>query len=273
MKVVSIDLAQIHLPHDSRSKDQRKVTQLANSIEEIGLLNPITVMLDPGADPKAELQSYVLVAGLHRWWAYRALFKERIPCVVVAGGGLQRELMQIDENLMRHNLSPREEGVALKRRKEIFEELHPETKQGGAPGGGRGKGKKACKDAKSASFQDETAKATGMSKRSVQDKVATAAAIPDAVHEILKDAPVELNASELKKLGKLPEEQQAAVALEIKAGTAKTVAEATGDDDDDWKDRMEKRFFSYMRELTKEAGGTDEAVNFVRTCLKHYMKT
>jgi hypothetical protein len=42
-------------------------------------------------------------------------------------------------------------------RKRLYEAIHPETKQGGAPGAGKGRGK-VRKDAEFASFQDDTAK-------------------------------------------------------------------------------------------------------------------
>lgn len=40
--------------------------------------------------------------------------------------------VEIDENLMRGNLSPAQEAAAVSRRREIYELLHPETRQGAA---------------------------------------------------------------------------------------------------------------------------------------------
>jgi hypothetical protein len=50
------------------------------------------------------------------------------------GGGIsddEAELIQIDENLVRANLSDAERILHVARRKELYEKLHPETKHGG----------------------------------------------------------------------------------------------------------------------------------------------
>ena len=43
----------------------------------------------------------------------------------------EAELIQIDENLIRANLSDAERILHVARRKELYEKLHPETKHGG----------------------------------------------------------------------------------------------------------------------------------------------
>ena len=53
-----------------------------------------------------------------------------IECVVSEADGLQAELAEIDENFVRAGLSHRELGDLLLRRKELYEALHPETRQG-----------------------------------------------------------------------------------------------------------------------------------------------
>ncbi|MEH2482030.1 hypothetical protein V1282_005387 [Nitrobacteraceae bacterium AZCC 2146] len=72
---------------------------------------------------------------------------------------------EIDENLIRRDLTPAQRAKLVSKRKAAYEAVHPETKHGGAPGkagGGKAKG------AKSASFAAETAAKSGKSIRSVQ---------------------------------------------------------------------------------------------------------
>ena len=56
------------------------------------------------------------------------------------------------------------------RGKPFHEALHPETKQGGAPGAGRGKGKQKRKEENISSFQTETAEKIGQTARAMRTK-------------------------------------------------------------------------------------------------------
>ena len=98
---------------------------MARSISEIGLLNPITID-----------QEYILVAGLHRLEAVKKLGWTEIECNICTFDTLQTELAEIDENVVRTELSVLEYGELLERRKEIYESLHPETKAGQAQAAG-----------------------------------------------------------------------------------------------------------------------------------------
>ena len=93
------------------------ITQLIESIKEIGLINPITI----GADNN-------LIAGAHRIEAFKALGKEEIPAIVINETGLKARLIEIDENLIRNELSPIEYADQLAERQEIYEGLYPDTK-------------------------------------------------------------------------------------------------------------------------------------------------
>ena len=99
-------------------------------------------------------------------------------------------------------------------RKEIYERLHPQTRHGAAPGKAGG-GKKAPKDAKSASFADDTAAKTGRSKRSVAQDATRADRIP----EIAKVASTSLDqGEELDALARLPVAEQSALIARAWAG-------------------------------------------------------
>ena len=77
---------------------------------------------------------------------------------------LHAELAEIDENLMRAELTQAQEAAAISRRKAIYEELHPETKAG-AFQGNQHTGKVVGDNL---SFTAATAKATGKDTRSIE---------------------------------------------------------------------------------------------------------
>ena len=103
------------------------VDGLAKSIAARGLLHPIT--LRKGASDGA----YVLVAGRHRLEAVRKLGHQTVAAVILDGADSDRaQLVEIDENLVRADLTPAERAAHQAKRKEIYERLHPETKAGTA---------------------------------------------------------------------------------------------------------------------------------------------
>lgn len=77
MDAIDIWINDIYIPakHRQRTVDPKTVEELAESIIEVGLKSPILVRPD-GA-------RYVLVSGLHRLEAFKALGEETIPGIVV----------------------------------------------------------------------------------------------------------------------------------------------------------------------------------------------
>lgn len=139
----------------------------------------------------------VLVAGRHRYAACLKLKHKTINCIVENEESPAveqwRALAEIDENLIRLNLTPAKRAKLVKRRKAAYEAVHPETKHGKAPqktGKGNGKGKAPkTKDLKSGSlvapaFSDDTARTTGRSKSSVESDVTRANALGDDLDRI-----------------------------------------------------------------------------------------
>ena len=116
MNTVNID--DIKIP--SHRKTRGNIEQLANSIRDLGLLNPITLTT-----------SYRLIAGYHRYLACQSLGWRDIPANIVTLDALHAELAEIDENLQRQELTVLERAEQLARRKNIYEEVHPQTKHGG----------------------------------------------------------------------------------------------------------------------------------------------
>ena len=116
---MKIAIGEIKIDPGRRDASVSGIDELVRSISEVGLLNPVTV------DP-----DHTLIAGLHRLEAAKRLGWTEIECTVRGLEGLQAELAEIDENVVRTALSTIEYGELLERRKEIYESLHPETKAG-----------------------------------------------------------------------------------------------------------------------------------------------
>lgn len=90
-----------------RHFDERDLADLAASIAELGLLQPVLVRrVDPSG--------YELVAGERRWRAAQEAGLERVPALVIEAddrGSLERALV---ENVQRTDLNPIEEAAAYK---------------------------------------------------------------------------------------------------------------------------------------------------------------
>ena len=157
---MKVNISDIKVNSGRREVSPESVAELAKSIAVVGLLNPLTLTGD-----------YTLVAGLHRLEAAKQLGWMEIECTIIDMSGLQAELAEIDENIVRTSLSRQELGEQFSRRKELYEMLHPETKAGTAQAAGMNRaignnvGVKLASTTKS--FVEDTAEKTGMSKRTI----------------------------------------------------------------------------------------------------------
>jgi hypothetical protein len=79
----------------------------------------------------------------------------------------QAKLLEIDENLIRAELTPAERALHIARRKELYEKVHGKAKAIGGSASQRKQGHKASAKLADA-FTTETANKTGKSKRAVQ---------------------------------------------------------------------------------------------------------
>lgn len=91
------------------------VSDLEKSIKTVGLIAPLVVTPDG-----------VLLAGGRRYQALLNLGFTQAPVAIIDQGELERELISIDENLVRKDLNKMEMEGHLRRAKELHEALHPE---------------------------------------------------------------------------------------------------------------------------------------------------
>lgn len=209
---VSINPWDVRIPDRLRQLDDQWVEQLKGSIAEIGLTTPITVTPD-----------LTLIAGHHRVAACRALDIKKIPALVLKLDELRTELAEIDENLIRNELSVLERGEHMKRRKEIYETLNPETRKGAKnqytkvlnPDSGSSK-----------SFIDDTADKTGKSRTVIAEEVRIADKIAAPLRDRLRGTETAKSKADLMAIASLDLETQGAVVEKIDNGQARNAREA-----------------------------------------------
>ena len=213
-----VQISEIKINPGRREAKTEDIRELADSISEVGLLNPITV--DCG---------HILIAGLHRLEAAKLLGWTEIECTVSGLKGLQAELAEIDENFVRAELSPMDYGDLLLRRKEIYEALHPETKAGIAQAAGmnRAVGNNVT-DKMSAtlkSFVDDTAEKLGVDPRTVRRDIQTAKNLTPEAKNIIRDADAKITKKDALNLSRLAPEQQTEAASRLVSGDIHSVDE------------------------------------------------
>ncbi len=94
------------------SYDEESLTELADSIREHGVLQPILVR-PSGAQ-------FELIAGERRWRASRMADRDTIPAIVVDFDEVTALEVSIIENLQREDVSPLEEAAMFRKMTEVF---------------------------------------------------------------------------------------------------------------------------------------------------------
>lgn len=85
--------------------DEEKIVELADSIQEHGLIQPI-VLRKAG-------KGYEIVAGERRWRACRKAGLKEVPCIIKELNDEENMLIAIIENMQREDLNPIEEAEGL----------------------------------------------------------------------------------------------------------------------------------------------------------------
>lgn len=118
VETVDVDLI-VPNPHQPRSHfDQAALQELADSIREHGVLQPVIV-----TEARSDLgpATYQLVAGERRLQAARLAGVTRMPVIVKEAADQELLELALVENLQREDLNPLEEAAAFKRLADDFE--------------------------------------------------------------------------------------------------------------------------------------------------------
>ena len=110
MLVSQVDTGKIY-PNPANPRkafDQAALDELAASIKEVGILQPLVVVVDHERD------GYRLIAGERRWRAAKLAGLETVPVIAREITAAQEAEAMLVENLQREDLDPIEEASALK---------------------------------------------------------------------------------------------------------------------------------------------------------------
>jgi ParB family chromosome partitioning protein len=173
----AVHIADITIPEGGRKIDERVVKRLTESITQLGLRTPITLVRKPGVAGE-----YILIAGRHRIEAYKRLGKEHIPAAIVSFTEVQARLWTIAENLHRSELTVLYRSNLTREWTELVSDSSSEKKRTGRPG------------AAAAASRE-----LGINEREVQRALKIASITPEA-KQIAVDIGVDDNQSKLLKI-------------------------------------------------------------------------
>jgi ParB family transcriptional regulator, chromosome partitioning protein len=218
MEFVSVPLAEITVGPRLREVDPNWVALIAASMAERGQDTPVQVRRTP--------QGYALVAGAHRMAAlHEAGIPNALATVVDAADDDEARLIEIDENLMRRELSQLDRASFLAERQAIYQRLYPETANGKAP---KGKNRKLAVLPLPRTFTVETADRLGLSRDTIERLVRRAKALK-MVRAQLAGTRWADNGAALDALARIRDEndlQDAVAALTRAEAPCKSVPEA-----------------------------------------------
>lgn len=207
---VPVDSVHVRSLRMQRDVDASAIDRLKQSIEERGLLHPITVLRLPAGD-------YELVAGLHRLEAMKQLGRPTISALVLNADEDDARLLSIEENLARATLSEAATDEAIAMWQELWEAKHGPAKRGRPP----------KNDAPRTSFAQMAAARTGRSVTSITRAVGRVKRLgPEAAQA---RAAGRIGQGQADELASLSEEEQRRLLPQIEGlGRDETRARARG---------------------------------------------
>ena len=225
----TIALADIDAADRLRPVDPDHAAFIAASIEQRGLLTPITVRASD--DTRF---GWRLVAGAHRLQALRDLKWTEAEVgkhiLIVETDHLASRLDEIDENLCRHELNALDRAMFLAERRRVYEAMHKVH----GKGGDRKTALLRQENIKlqtlhfdfSPSFTSEVSARVGLSERAVWLSLRIAEKLTPAMVHALRGTKVEKNQRELLALTDMADGDRAKAAAAIGTGEARSVAQA-----------------------------------------------
>lgn len=193
---MDVKISDIKVVGRKRELNEEKIRDLANSFKLLGQLQPIVIN-----------QDYTLLAGLHRLEAAKLLGWETIKAEVISGSQLEDELIEIDENLIRNDLTVLEQAELLQRRNEILKEMGLRRSHGRYPTNSLSdRGLKTTED---------IAKEVGLANSTLLRRIQIAQNLVPEVKEKIRNTPIADSTTQLLELAKLKPEEQIEVVKQL----------------------------------------------------------
>ncbi len=213
-QAVAIPLALIDATDRIREVSEPHAQVMAANMADRGQRQPIEVV--------RVRARYRLVFGAHRYRGAEINGWDTIDAFVVEGSAAELRLREIDENLIRHELTALDRARFLLERKRLYEALNPETRNG------VNQWSAGFANMANPRFTVEMAEKIGLSERTIQRACELASKLsPDVVAQV-RHTPLASNQAALETLAKHPHERQLAAVTLILAeeNPAKSVNEA-----------------------------------------------
>lgn len=106
LAIIPLDKIQVPENRLTSQLEEEQMDGLINSIDLLGLINPISVKEQDG--------QYILISGMNRLLALTALQKKTVPAFVYTDDDTPVDIINISENLHRGNTNPIDEATAIR---------------------------------------------------------------------------------------------------------------------------------------------------------------
>lgn len=180
-----LDPRQVVVPERLRPEDPAHTAALIESVRAHGVRLPIEVRMLDGRP--------VLIAGLHRVRAAIAAGRKTVPAIIRQASDDQAELLEIEENLIRHDLNALDRAVFVARWKEVYQRPHPSEGK---------RGRKLRQVGAIAFSRSAEAKKIGLSKRSIEREARRVSLIAPDVRPLLAGTDAAPKGTMLDALGR-----------------------------------------------------------------------
>lgn len=209
----TLALDKILVPDRLRAVEDDEAFMIAQSISRVGLLNPITVRSTPAA-----ARPYTLIAGAHRLRATELAGLKTIDAAVVKADMAEGQMVEIEENIFRNDLSALDRAIFVQKYRELWEEKNGEIRRGNPDLANSDNLTELDEDSAQGQFFLRVSERMGLSRRGVERAQFIGKRLSPDLRSRLRGTAVADNQSQLLKLARLEGDRQRLVATALDQG-------------------------------------------------------